>query len=57
MTAQYWPSHVVMEVRGASKTYLSGANTVTALADMSLALRAGELTGIVGKPGGERCAL
>ncbi|MFG1299278.1 ABC transporter ATP-binding protein [Xanthobacter sp. V3C-3] len=51
MTAQYWPSHVVMEVRGASKTYLTGANTVTALADMSLALRAGELTGIVGPSG------
>ncbi|MDI4663410.1 ABC transporter ATP-binding protein [Xanthobacter autotrophicus] len=51
MTAQFWPSHVVMEVRGASKTYLSGANEVKALTDMTLALKSGELTGIVGPSG------
>ena len=51
MTAQFWPSHVVMEVRNASKTYLSGANEVHALTDMSLALKSGELTGIVGPSG------
>ncbi len=51
MTAAYWPSHVVMEVRDASKTYLTGPNEVHALADMTLALRAGELTGIVGPSG------
>ena len=51
MTAQFWPSHVVMEVRGASKTYLTGPNMVTALTDMTVALRCGELTGFVGPSG------
>ncbi len=41
----------VMEVRGASKIYLSGPNAVAALSDMTLALNAGELTGIVGPSG------
>ncbi|MFG1343672.1 ABC transporter ATP-binding protein [Xanthobacter autotrophicus DSM 431] len=51
ISRQFWPSQVVMEVRDASKTYLSGANAVHALTDMTLALRAGELTGIVGPSG------
>ena len=44
-------SDAVMEVRGASKIYLSGPNAVAALTDMTLALNAGELTGIVGPSG------
>lgn len=42
---------VVMELYGAGKTYLSGPNAVQALSDMSLVVRAGELTGIVGPSG------
>jgi putative ABC transport system ATP-binding protein len=42
---------VVVEVSHVTKTYRSGESEVTALADMTLALRAGELTGIVGPSG------
>jgi len=51
VTAPFWTKDVVMEVRGAGKAYLSAGSTVNALADMTLALRAGELTGIVGPSG------
>ncbi|MFS8036881.1 ABC transporter ATP-binding protein [Xanthobacter sp. AM11] len=51
MIPPFQPGQAVMEVRGASKFYLSGASTVAALADMTLTLRAGELTGIVGPSG------
>ena len=40
-----------MEIFGAGKTYQSGPNEVHALSGMSLAVRAGELTGIVGPSG------
>ena len=42
---------MVLEVRNASKIYQSGDSQVIALADMTLGLRAGEVTGIVGPSG------
>jgi len=42
---------MVLEVREASMIYRSGDTTVIALEDMSLALKAGEVTGIIGPSG------
>jgi putative ABC transport system ATP-binding protein len=41
----------VLEVRNASKIYRGGSSEVVALADMSLSLAAGEITGIMGPSG------
>ena len=51
MTDRAWANQVVMAVREVGKVYSTGVSEVTALAGMSLALHAGELTGIVGPSG------
>ncbi|WP_137391132.1 ABC transporter ATP-binding protein [Rhodoligotrophos defluvii] len=51
MTTSFQPGETVIEVRGAQKIYKSGDQEVIALADLSLDLRAGELTGIMGPSG------
>ncbi|MGF7160215.1 putative ABC transport system ATP-binding protein [Rhodoligotrophos appendicifer] len=51
MSSGFKTGQTVVEVRGVQKIYKSGEAQVIALSDMSLGLRAGELTGIMGPSG------
>lgn len=51
MSAGFTGGEVILDVRGASKIYAGGAGQVVALQEMSLELRAGEVTGVIGPSG------
>ncbi|MGZ8635741.1 MAG: ABC transporter ATP-binding protein [Actinomycetota bacterium] len=55
--AEGWEGRPLVEVRGVAKTHQRGVELVHALADVTLTLREGELTGLIGRSGSGKTTL